>query len=121
MPRANRAKVNQAMSNAVASRPKLPPLPDVRELTSMLLDYSRALEPGESFETWLYCEGYSWPDAHWVLGCDQGRWDLSSSNIYQDGWPHAAHHEMVPGGGVRFDAVAAARRLLAEARLAGFR
>ena len=76
MPRANRAKVNQAMSNAVASRPKLPPLPDVRELTSMLLDYSRALEPGESFETWLYCEGYSWPDAHWVLGCDQGRWDL---------------------------------------------
>lgn len=30
-----------------------------------------------------------------------------------DGWPHAAHFEWVPGDGKPFDAMGAARRLLA--------
>ena len=105
--RANRRKVSQAMSGASAP-PKLPPLPDLPTLTSMLRRLNSVQDGPGSIMLALVHSGY--PDAHWVMGTLDDR-----------GYPHVDHFEELPGDGKPFDAVAAARRLLAEARLAGFR
>jgi hypothetical protein len=103
--RANRKKVSQAMSGASAP-PKLPPLPDLATLARLLRLSNRYCDGPATFA--LYCHMAGSPEVEWVIGvpCD---------------WPHADHVEGLPGDDKPFDAVAAARRLLAEARLAGFR
>lgn len=114
MTRASNAKtVAGATREAVTSRYKsLPPLPDLPTVTSWLRELGRNLEDGGA-DVRLYCEGASWADARWEVGCN---W-----TGMQDDWPGPRHNEHVPEGGKRFDAVAAARRLLSEARQAGFR
>jgi hypothetical protein len=87
---------------------KLPGLPTERDLGKQLRQLNANLEDGGA-DVWLYCQGANWPDAAWVLGCDPCD------------WPRANRTEYVPGEGKPFDSAAAARRLLSEARVAGFR
>lgn len=89
-----------------------PPLPSLQQLTRMLTETGRAFAhpdcgPGSVA---LYCEGAGWPDAHWTVGC------------FPEDWPHAKLFEDVPGRGLvgTFNAIGAARRLLAAARDAEF-
>jgi hypothetical protein len=101
--------INAAAVDATAARYRsLPPLPTLQELAGWLRELNRNLEDG-GCEVYLYCQGAGWPDAEWKA--DNGKLD----------WPGADHCELVPGEGRRFDPTAAARRLLSEARLAGFR
>lgn len=105
--------LNRIARDAAAARYKsLPPLPTQQELTRTLRELNANLEDG-GCDVMLYCEGAGWPDQHW---------EASTQN---DGpgerWPGSMHQESVPGEGKPFDAAAAARRLLSEARLAGFK
>lgn len=106
--------LTRVMREAATSRYKtLPPLPTIQELTKSLRTVNDALEDG-GCELWLYCQGAGWPDARWIV-------DSQPGGGGDNGWPGSPHFEWVPGNGSSFDASAAARRLLAEARLAGFR
>jgi hypothetical protein len=108
MRRTNERIRDATAKQAVAARYKsLPLLPDLLTLREWLRDLNiHGDGPGT---VWLYCYEAGWPDARWCL-------DSSPHD-----WPHAEHSEDMPGDGKPFDATAAARRLLAEARLAGFR
>lgn len=113
MRRSVRQAIDSAALQAVARYKHLPPLPDVTTLAIWLREVNEAYAhpiAGPS-EVWLVCESAGYPDASWRL--------LSS----RDDWPGPDHCELVPGDTRRhrFDAVAAARRLLSEARSAGFR
>lgn len=108
--------VHQVATEAAHARYRdLPPLPTERVLAGWI----RAIrfEDGGG-DVGLYCHGAGWPDQRWEVGCDLG----SPGN---EPWPGAPHIEYVPEYGTReykrFDATAAARRLLSEARAAGFR
>ncbi len=106
--RSNLATVNAAATEATASRYRnLPRLPTWQELTAALREANRCQDGPDT--VWLYCHGAGWPDAAWSVGA------------HRHDWPAADHAEEVPGDGKPFDAAAAARRLLSEARLAGFR
>lgn len=97
---------------------RLPPLPSLRALTAELRALHEAWShphAGGEYAT-LVCTVapyYQWRvlaagavDSVWVAHLDDG-----PACVYG--------HEWVPGDGARFDAVAAARRLLAEARDGG--
>jgi len=85
----------------------LPPLPSLNELRDCLRELNLHQDGPDT--VWLFCHGAGWPDASWCIGG------------WPHDWPHAEHAEEVPGDGKPFDAVAAARRLLSEARAAGHR
>ena len=105
-------RITEAAIKATSDRYKrLPPLPDQNTLRGWLVELNQNLRDG-ACTVWLYCEGANWPDAHWVV---------SNQNDPPDPWPGSDHGELVPGDGKRFDATAAARRLLFHAQLAGFR
>jgi hypothetical protein len=92
------------MSGASAP-PKLPPLPDLPTLTRWLRLANRYQDgPGPVLLCCIEDPNYQWIVAFESFGCDG-----------------AEHTEEIPGDDKPFDAVAAARRLLAEARLAGFK
>jgi hypothetical protein len=104
-----RATINAATTAAtVATYGKLPALPILQELAGWLRELNRTLQDG-GCDVWLYCQGAGYPDAGWRA--DNGKHD----------WPGSDHCEVVPGEGKPFDATAAARRLLSEARCAGFK
>lgn len=112
MARTDRDVINEAFREAAHVRYRdLPALPHWRELTKTLHELNRNLEDGACTVT-LYCEGAGWPDARWVV---------SNQNGGPEPWPGASHSEEVPGDGKPFRAVGAARRLLSEARSAGFK
>jgi hypothetical protein len=82
-------------------------LPSLREVTEMIRStYAAFLHPecgGGIVYLTCVCAGYD--DAHWSLEC------------FPEDWPHTQHGESVPGmPSPRFDAVAAARRLLSAAK-----
>lgn len=118
MRRTYRSTVDNATLEAVARYKHLPPLPDVTTLAVWLREVNQGFAhiDGGPGEVWLYCQGAGYPDATWTLGTGKGRHS-------DDPWPGPDHYELVPGDTRRhrFDAVAAARRLLSEARSAGFR
>ncbi len=112
--RSNLATVNAAATEATASRYRnLPRLPTWQVLAGWLRELNRNLQDG-GCPVSLYCQGAGWPDAEW-------RANNGNEGLVSDRWPGADHWEEVPGDGKPFDAAAAARRLLSEARLAGFR
>lgn len=85
-------------------------LPTLRQLTVRLRAVNEALKhpeggPGTAY---LYHEGAGHPDAEWVVGFDPCD------------WPRVPEGAEVPANDT-FDAVAAARRLLAAAKDAGYR
>lgn len=111
--RTNIGTINAALTASVARRQTIPALPDLRTLATGLRELNANYEDGGA-EVWLYCQGAGWPDAHWVA--DHGNLAPAA-----DRWPGSDHFEWLPGEGKPFDSTAAARRLLSEARLAGFK
>jgi hypothetical protein len=108
MRRSNLRTINEAAKTATASRYKyLPALPSQLTLVGWLRELNANLDGPDTIR--LYCESAGWVEATWSLG-DPGKQ-----------WPSAPHSEELPGDGKPFDAPAAARRLLSEARQAGFR
>lgn len=109
-----RATINAATTAAtLATYRDLPALPFLQELAGWLRELNRNLQDG-GCDVWLYCQGAGYPDAKW-------RADNGNLAPARDRWPGPDHCEVVPGEGKPFDATAAARRLLSEARLAGFK
>jgi hypothetical protein len=92
----------------------LPPLPTLRVLTRMLRDLHAAWSHPECGPevVALYCDGAGWHDAAWSVGAPDA---LRAGQ----GWP-GVRVDDTPGAD-NFDAVGAARRLLASARDAGFK
>lgn len=91
---------------------KLPPLPSQWRLRGMLSQLNADLVDG-GIPASLYCQDAGEPGQ---------RWRADDQN---DGpgnrWPGPEHSEEIPGDGKPFDAMAASRRLLYEARQAGFK
>jgi len=86
---------------------KLAPLPSLRALTRELRALHAAWahpDAGGEYVTMVWRHGLE----IWEMRCD-------------DGWKYTAGREYIPGDGLPFDAVAAARRLLAAARDAEFK
>ncbi len=113
--------VSRATTEAIATRyANLPPLPDLPQVTSWLRQLNESAEHPLSgpIDVWLYCHSAGWPDATWTVGPGPARYADTG-----DVWPGPDHSEHVPGDTRRrkFDAVAVARRLLSEARSAGFK
>lgn len=102
--------INRVAVAAALRAKEIPPLPHWRIVSGWFNQLNRSLEIGGG-DFYLYCDGAGYPDAHWTLGCDPCD------------WPHADHSEHVPGDVKpgRFNPAGATRRLLAEARLAGFK
>lgn len=87
---------------------KSPPLPSLRALTADL----RALH-----EAWSHPDG---GPAYAVLTHDvDGRWHMAEESCARDWQEPSYGREMVGARDPRFDAIAAARRLLAAARDGG--
>lgn len=78
--------------------PRLPALPTRTSLTNTLRFINASLVDG-GCEVYLYLEGEGWDDAQWRVDCEP--WERRSCAIH------------LPGRGVRFDAVEAARAMLA--------
>ena len=91
-----------ATTRAVAALSELKPLPHCRALTGRLRWANAACDGPGTF--------YLAP----VLGC----WELVTDTI---DLPHVPEGEPLPGDGKPFNAIGAARRLLSNARQAGFR
>ena len=88
------------------SPPRLPPrLPSLRALTRELKSLNQRWTDG--------------PGAV-VLHRDRGPWVVLECESAR-GWGESVGWEIAPGDGLPFDATAAARRLLAAARDAGYR
>lgn len=98
---------NAARQATIARYTGLPPLPDLRSLTTWLRNVNSHCDgPGRFY---LQCNTSLPTGEAWFIGLEPGA------------LPHVDHPEELPGDGKRFDAVAAARRMLAEGRSSGFR
>ncbi len=108
MRRSNQSTIDAAFRESAHVRYRdLPPLPHWLVVTRWLRELNRKLDGPDTVK--LYVHQAGWPDARW--------WADGSKHD----WPGSDHSEELPGDGRPFDAPAAARRLLSEARTAGFR
>lgn len=113
-----RIRKANAVARQVAAKPALPPLPNWVAVARWLRELNANQDGPDTI--WLYCDGAGYPGAQWTVGNDRWLRD-GQPTIARDHWPSSSHSEEVPGDDAPFDAAAAARRLVSEARSAGFK